>query len=371
MKNTEKQNITRNKKDSSAKKVLMVLILILVILIGLAIWILTRSKPEQGETNFDITLETEMDETIDENAKELNADRMDETIMAEDPDVMITQDNGWVHYLLLGVDVGDTETGDPTSYSNRRSDAMLVLSINEGEEKVILSSIPRDTLVYINGKGFDKLTHAYSYGGASLTVQTFEENFDIDISGYITVNFSAMIEIVDLLGGLTLTLTDREAEHMGTQYAAWGLSGGTQLLTGSEVLAYCRVRMIDSDYVRNDRQFTVLKTIYEKVKTMSVTKWGEMITSVYDDVYTDLILADCISLAGTVMNILENSELVNGKLVDSAHSTTPYLNNTSYVLVDDLEEIAIRWREEVLGIADYVPSERLTAISERMKLLVE
>lgn len=248
---------------------------------------------------------------------------------------------------------------------------MLVLSINETQRKVVLSSVPRDTMVYISGKGFDKLTHAHHYGGADLSVQTFEENFDIDLSGYVTVNFKAMTEIVDLLGGLTITLTEKEAAHMDSYYGAWGVKEGTQVLSGSEVLAYCRVRKIDSDFVRNERQFNVLKAIYEAVKEMPVTKYGELIRTIYDDVYTDLTVADCISLAGTVMNILEDSELVNGKLVDRQFCSTPYLNRTSYVMVDDLEQTVIRWREEYLGITDYVPSDRLKAISDQMKKLVE
>lgn len=362
----------RNKKTSVLKKILCILLVILAVLLGLAAWILTRSKPEkQVEPDFSIELEPETEETIDENAPELNSDRMDDSIVMGDTEEGLTQDDGWVHYLLLGIDIGEEENADPSTYENRRSDAMIVLSINETAEKVVLSSIPRDTLVYIEGRGkFDKLTHAYRYGKAPLTVQTFEDNFDIDISGYITVNFSAMVEIVDLLGGLTLTLTDKEAEHMGEQYAAWGLSGGTQLLTGSEVLAYCRIRKIDSDFVRNERQFSVLKTMYEKIKAMPITKYPEMISTVYDDIYTDLTLADCISLAGTIMDILEDSELINGKLVDRSHSTTPTLNKVSYVMVDDLEETVIRWREEVLGITDYVPSAKVTAISEKMKELI-
>jgi len=172
----------------------------------------------------------------------------------------LTQDEGWTHYLLLGVD------GETDSYKGKRSDAMIVMSVNSGEGRLVLSSVPRDTLVYIEGKGFDKLTHAYAYGGAKLTVKTFEENFDIDIQNYFTINFKAMRDMVDLIGGLELTLTDAEAKHMGDYYAAWGLSGGTQVLDGAEVLAYCRVRKIDSDYKRNDRQYRVLMAIYDEVK---------------------------------------------------------------------------------------------------------
>lgn len=365
------ENKNRRNHKSTMVKILVILLIILGVLTGIAAYILTRSKPEEPvERNFDIEPEDETVETIDETAPTLNEDKMGSTLAVTEEETEITTDAGWVHYLLLGIDIGK-EGADPTSYEKRRSDAMIVLSINEEDQEVILSSVPRDTLVYIQGRGFDKLTHAYHYGGADLTVETFEENFDMDIAGYITVNFSAMTKIVDTLGGITITLTDAEASHMGSQYAAWGLSGGTQVLNGSQALAYCRVRKIDSDYVRTDRQFKTLKAIYEKVKGASFTTYVSLITDIYPEVHTDLTLQDCISLAGTVLNILDSSELINAKLVDSQHSTTPYLNRVSYVMVDDLEETVIRWRENVLGISDYVPSASVSAISEELKHLVD
>lgn len=353
----------RRKKKNKALTVLLVLLAVLVVLLGLVAFILTRSKPEKDEgVDFDVTFGTEAgeeDETVDPDAVELDPDAVNSTLDAVDSE--LTNDEGWTHYLLLGVD------GESAGYKGKRSDAMIVMSVNNDDGQVVLSSIPRDTLVYIDGKGFDKLTHAYAYGGAALTVQTFEENFDIDISGYITVNFNAMVEVVDLLGGLTLTLTDAEAKHMGDYYAAWGLSGGTQTLSGSEVLAYCRVRKIDSDYVRNERQFNVLKQIYEKVKTMSVTKYTSLINAVYDDIFTDIQVKDLISLAGSLQSLLDGGELVNAKLVDTDNSHSGTINGVSYVLVNNLVDVVTGWREEALGITDYVPSQRVQQISTQLE----
>jgi LCP family protein required for cell wall assembly len=353
----------KKKKKNRALTVLIVLLIILAALVGIAIFILTRSKPEKDEgIDFNVTMEPETedeDETEDPDAVIIDSAVVDSTLDAVDN--VVTKDEGWIHYLLLGVD------GEAAGYKGKRSDAMIVMSVNETEGKVILSSIPRDTMVYIDGKGLDKLTHAYAYGGVALTIQTFEENFDIDIAGYVVVNFNAMVEVVDTLGGLTLTLTDAEAKHMGDYYAAWGLSGGTQLLSGKEVLAYCRVRKIDSDYVRNDRQFKVLKAIYDKVKTMSVTKYTSLISAVYDDIYTDIMVKDLISLAGNLMDIMDGGELVNKKLVDSDNSRSGRLNGVSYVLMDNLEDVVTAWREDALGITDYVPSERVKQISKLLQ----
>ena len=361
------KEVTKKKKKKKSKSVMIltVLLIILAVLIAVAAFILTRSKPEEYiDPNFDITLEDETDgESVPDDAPTIDESIANETIdLGNDPapEVVYEKDKGWIHYMLLGVD------GEKDSYSGKRSDAMIVLSVNKTEKRVVLSSVPRDTLVYIDGKGFDKLTHAYSYGGAALTVKTYEDNFDISIDSYITVNFASMEKIVDLLGGLTLTLTNAEAKHMGEYYAAWGLSGGTQKLNGKEVLAYCRVRKIDSDFKRTERQYKVLMEMYKAVKDMSPTKYGALISTCYDYINTDMIMADMIGLAGNLLGILESgAEIEHVSLVDSQYCKTGRLNGKSVVMVDDLVKTAERWRE-ALGIEEYEPSSRLKKISKQL-----
>lgn len=373
----ESQNGSRRKrrKQSQALKILLVLLTILLVLVVIVFFILTRSKPEKDEgVDFDISLEDEgddlpidpgdnetIDETADSTVTEIPEDLLDTKLEDTEDTVQLTKDEGWEHYLLLGVD------GEGSGYKGKRSDAMIVASINKEENKVSLSSIPRDVLVYIDGKGFDKLTHAYAYGGAALTVKTFAENFDIDISGYVTINFAGMVKLVDTLGGLTLTLTEAEAKNMSDYYAAWGVSSGTHVLSGKEVLAYCRVRKIDSDYKRNDRQFAVIQKIYEKAKTMSYTKYAKMITDMYDYVNTDLTVADLISLAQTALEVLDGGALVNNKLVDSTNSYAGSLHGTSYVMLNDLGQVVTDWRANALGIEGYVPNARVKQIAEQLR----
>ncbi len=355
---------TLRKQAAGKKMILGILLAVFAVLVLLAAWIWTHRRPDPSsgqEPDFDVTFPEEWDEEEETPAGERIP--IDEELAQENlekPESQeVTQDGGWEHYLLLGLD--DSE---------KRSDAMIVLSIERKEKRLVLSSVPRDTYVYIEGKGFDKLAHAYSYGGVDLTIQTFEENFDIDIKHYFTVTFTHLPEIVDLVGGVTLTLTDAEAKHMGDWYGAWGLGGGTQRLNGKEVLAYCRVRRIDSDYKRNDRQFKALMAVYEEVKNLSYDQYAALAKKAYDSVYSDMMLGDMLLLLKDVMEISKESEIENVKLVDAAHSTTPSLKNrydkySSYVVVDDLTQTAIRWRES-LGITDYTPSKRVQQISKQL-----
>lgn len=361
----EKTPVKRKKKVSNkSRNILIALLAILLVLILAVIFILTRTKPDPRsgqEPDFNVNFEEDdepgVDETIDPNAPTIDAAKAEESLAPID-DYELAKDEGWTHYLLLGV--------DGTSYKSGRSDAMIVLSVNKDDQRIVLSSIPRDTFVYVEGKGFSKLNGAYAYGGADLAVKTFEENFDIDIENYFVVNFDSLPKIVDLVGGVTLTLTDAEAHNMGEYYAAWGLSGGTQKLNGKEVLAYCRVRKIDSDYKRNDRQFNALMAIYDAVKNMSYDKYVGLAKIAYDEMYSDMMVANMLVLLKDVMDILDVSEVEHVKLVDSDHSTTGVVGSYgSIVMMDNLADTTVRWRE-ALGIEGYTPSSRVEQISKRL-----
>lgn len=371
-KETEIKKSKGRKKRSAAVITLIVLLCTLAVLIvaAVVVWNHTKPDPMSGQQpNFDNTWEeTEEgdelgeDETLDVNAPTVNESIMDETLPTVE-EITIPKDEGWTHYLLLGIDT--------TSYKSGRSDAMIVFSINREEKRLMLSSIPRDTLVYVDGKGFDKLTHAYNAGGADLTVKTFSDNFDIDVENYFIVNFQSLPEIVDQVGGVVLTLTDAEAAHMGKQYAAWGLSGGTQRLNGKEVLAYCRVRQIDSDYRRIERQYKALMAIYDEVKNLSYDKYIGLAKVAYESMYSDMKLGDMLLLVKDVMEIADASGIDHVKIVDGENSNTARLHVAadgkarSYVLVDDLMEVAAGWRTK-LGIEEYEPSSRLKQISEQL-----
>ena len=366
----------KGKKRKGAMITLVALLCTLVVLIVAAVlvWNHTKPDPMSGQKpDFDQTWEeTEEneilgeDETIDSNAPTVNESIMDETLPTVE-DIPIPKDAGWTHYLLLGI--------DGSSYKSGHSDAMLVFSIHEEKRELVLSSIPRDTLVYVEGKGFDKLTHAYNYGGAALTVKVFSDNFDIDVENYFVVNFQSLPKIVDQIGGVVLTLTDAEAKHMGDQYAAWGLSGGTQRLNGKEVLAYCRVRKIDSDYRRIERQYKALMAIYDEVRSLSYDKYIGLAKVAYESMYSDMKMGDMLLLVKDVMDIAKETDIRNIKIVDGDNSGTAGLRiaadgkSRSYVVVDDLEEVAVRWRQ-YLGIEGYEPSARVQQIGAQLDRIV-
>ena len=213
-----------------------------------------------------------------------------------------------VNILLLGVDF--LEDGQ------QRSDAMMIASV--GYNSVRLVSVLRDTLVEIPGYGEHKLNSAYSYGGAEMAMRVVNETFKLNITNYIVVDFSTMVDLVDAIGGVDVEVEDKELEHLN-KYAydtfkkinavnpeKYGhyinsqpyTQGGTLHLNGLFATGYSRIRLIDTDYKRTQRQRRVLAAILEQVKgsAMNPLMYARLYQVYRDSVQTNLSLAELISI---------------------------------------------------------------------------
>ena len=225
------------------------------------------------------------------------------------------QQENWWNILLLGTDNRDEQEG----YS--RTDSMIILSVNTETKEAKLTSLMRDTWVKIDGHGSAKLNAASVYGGPELTMQTIGSNFGLEISDYMLINITGMADVIDVLGGLEMDIT--EAERKAINKGLFDLSsrsgmekvessGENVLLNGNQAVAYSRIRMIDSDYVRTERQRTVLVKLAEKLKSeINMITIAGLITSLLPYVETSLGLSDLITLAsvGLQMDFASIQEL--------------------------------------------------------------
>lgn len=157
--------------------------------------------------------------------------------------------------LLLGVD---------SSNGIGRSDSIMIMTIDQTTKKIKLSSIMRDSYVHIEGRGMDKINHAYSFGGAKLALKTVNTNFQMNIKDFAVVNFSQLPKIVDSVDGVPMALTAKEAKHMGFSEGA-----KTYQLNGAQALRFSRIRSIDSDFARSNRQRKVLDAVLSKLLKLS------------------------------------------------------------------------------------------------------
>lgn len=147
-----------------------------------------------------------------------------------------------------------------------RSDAIILVSVNGNTGKIKLVSIARDSYVSVPGHYDTKINHAYAYGGPELAIQTLNENFGLDVTDYVTVNFDSLADIIDEMGGIDIEVSEAERQQIN----AYLLSGeplretGMVHLNGPQAVSYSRIRKIDSDSKRAERQRRVLTCLFEK-----------------------------------------------------------------------------------------------------------
>ena len=344
-------------------KVLTGLLAAALILVCAGIAVLNIRKPEpEGSVNFDLTFpETEPEGSLPEETHEMEEEDVKDYAQLEKT---VFSDLGYTHYLLLGVD------GDTPGYKGKRSDAGKILSVSKTRDRAVLTAIPRDTYVYIEGKGYDKLTHSYSYGQAPLIQETIEANFDIKIERYFTINFQGVRDMVDLVGGIPMTVTQAESDCMTYMFNTPGTTAGSQILSGDQALAFCRIRKIDSDLKRTERQYRVLAALFQKAKKIPVSKYPAMLGKIYDSMYTDATLGECLSLANTIMG-MDLDEIENHLLISDQDAKGRMLTNlkgtkTWYYVPYDLEGIMRNFRD-FLGVEGYEPSPRIVYLSNYLK----
>ena len=236
------------------------------------------------------------------------------------------------------------------------SDAIIILTIDRRDKnnpRVKLSSIARDTLVYVEGynsKGSKtKLTHAFDYGyrkaksadkadgkqdyteadykreGAKVAIKTINYNFQMNVTEYMYVNFVEFMDIIDYVGGVTINVQQRELNELNKHVRAMEKEcgrdlnlvkkAGEQTLDGGQALAYSRIRKIDSDLKRANRQRDVLKALFDKVKQTPVNKLPDVISKMLSLCHTTLTADEILEL-GT-WAVTNNPEIINYTLPDT------------------------------------------------------
>lgn len=201
-----------------------------------------------------------------------HASDLTESEVAVTPDLPPVQEVR--NIALFGVDQDSGSVG--------RSDAMIILSIDRANNKIKMISLSRDSLVPIEGHGEEKLTHAWAYGQAKLAIKTINQNFGMNITDYVYVNFEEMVEVIDYIGGVYLDVDAAEMELINYNHAVIQRfydetvsplpEPGYQLLYGGQALQYARDRTNGGDTTRTARQREVLTAMYQRVKEQPLSK---------------------------------------------------------------------------------------------------
>lgn len=329
-----------NKRKRKKHTKLILLIELVLILIAIAVGIIVLLYSKINKPDWD-------DGKVYTN--ELNDDNM----------------SRYINIALFGV---DSRANDLTK--NTRSDSIMIASINKYTNKIKLLSLYRDTYVFIPEHGYTKLNHAYAYGGPKLAIETINRNFDMNITDYITVNFSALTDVIDALGGVTINVTSEELNEVN-RYAKdvaringreWTKieKAGEQTLTGVQATGYSRVRYLKGgDYARAGRQRTVIDAIIKKARHSGPKKLYNAANCFLPQIATSLSGTEFARLISFFP--LYNIESQDGFPFDKTNKT---INKAAVVVCNTLPSNVKKLHEYLFETKDYNPSQTVVKISK-------
>lgn len=236
-----------------------------------------------------------------------------------------------------------------------RSDAILIASINGKTGQIKLISIARDTYVPVPGYYDTKINHAYAYGGPELAIQTLNENFDMDITDYVTVNFDSLAEVIDEMGGVMVDVTEAERQQVN----AYLLSGaplqetGYVNLNGPQAVSYSRIRKIDSDTMRASRQREVLASLFEKAKEINPLEYPAYVRKFAPMVETSLSNEEILKIASVGLKDLTLEQ--GGFPNDYIASTGQTIGSVWYYVYDlaQAKDMLHQWIYEDIPFEQY------------------
>ena len=281
---------------------------------------------------------------------------------------------GYTNIALFGNDSrGEAgEDGGPA-----RSDTIIIASMNNETKEVKLVSVYRDTMLEQEGQHYDKANVAYAQGGPEEAVSMLNRNLDLDIQDYVSVNFLALADVVDLLGGVDMDLTYEEVVHMNNYCVETSeVTGkdyeriepeeaGTYHLNGVQAVSYARIRYTSGgDFTRTERQRLLIEKVAEKAKDAGIVKINEIIDEVLPEVSTSLSASEILQMAVGVFDYSLGD--TQGFPIDAATPESVPGYSGSYVVPVGLENNVIQLHEFLFPDEEYTPTENLTSISDNI-----
>ncbi len=333
------------KKNKGLKIFLRVLIVIIVIILGIAIagYSFVHSKLSKMKTEY-----------IDKTAIGISEEAKDSL-------------KGYRNIALLGIDSRADDYG-----TGNRSDCIIIASINEKTKEVKLLSVYRDTYVYVTENGnkkLDKITHAYSYGGAQNTLKSLNEALDLNITEYVTVNFDAVIAAVNALNGVEIDITSEELKFINDYIDATSQSSGVksshlskagrQTVDGVQAVAYSRIRYTaGGDYKRTERMRTVVTAMAKKAKTLNIGQLNKLADEILPRVSKNIENNDIIALIPSALSF-DITESLGWPYNVKGITTTAW-----YGVPVTLESNVIKLHKELFGQEDYKVSETVKEMND-------
>lgn len=317
---------TGRKKSNGLAKAIIITIAILLLILAMALVYLGIIYSKLGQLSYekevvasvDVPMEDEDEEIEDipDNAPTFVAPTA--TVYASPtPTLMPEISEEVTNILVLGCD-----TRQQGVYSDARSDVNIILTIDKKNGAVKITSLMRDILVYYPEKDdYQRLNYALRfYDDPQRVVETVERSFGIEIDNYMVTDFWGMASLIDIFGGVSVYATSAEIENVND--ILWNLNEiygakdlrqdfylgetGNVVLTGRQAVAYMRVRKVGADYERVERQYEVLNSLKENIKTMNFFEINKVIQQLPDLLVTDMTQMEILNTVGTLYKLRES-----------------------------------------------------------------
>ena len=258
------------------------------------------------------------------------------------------------------------------------SDMIMIVSINNETKKIKVVSVYRDTLLLFGEDGdmdFEKATHAYNKGGGEWSVRMLNDNFDLNITDYVAVNFDAVYSAVDAVGGVDIDISSREQKDINRYIEELNRINGTNSsyiyntgvihLDGIQATAYGRLREIDSDYARTERQREVMMELFNSVKGTSVSNLKKLVDTLAPKILTTLSNSEILDMALDVANydIVDTT----GFPLEFKGGSHPTHSRKGWVVMPDNLTLSVKQLHKYLfEDENYEPSKTVKGISEKL-----
>lgn len=318
--------MSKNKKRGIKRAISIIVCIVLVLVLTAVGFLIIFGNAFLNRINrFDQNGQTLSDEQLESILKETDAldptfsgpiiDNTDTELPDNAVDVIPNNDDK-INILLIGQ---DRRSGNV----RQRSDAMILCTVNKKEKTITMTSFLRDTWVRIPGYYDERLNVPYAIrgGGFKLLDDTLEYNFGVRVDYNIEVDFSGFKGAIDKVGGVTVKLTNAEANYLNKQNEKWALTAGENLLDGSQALTYSRIRALDNDIVRSSRQRNVLNALIEKAKTLGLTELYHLTEELLPLLTTDMSNSEILKFVVELVAVLPELKIVSQRIpADNAYA---------------------------------------------------
>ena len=337
----------QEKKKHGARNAVIIIVCVLIALCGAGYYAATSVLGRMNRVNPD---EFDYVKPEDETFETTHPDAAAEGVEKRDADSVVwdkvdaLDGKHVINILLIGQDRREGE-------SRARSDTMILVSVNTERKSISLVSLMRDLYVQIPGYSDNRINAAYQWGGMELLDETVLENFGVEVDGNVEADFEQFETIIDILGGVDVEMSKGEAEYMKYVMESGDVQEGENHLSGKQALDFARMRGLDDDFHRTERQRRLLTRLAQKLQSASAQQLLDLVNEVLPHVSTDMSSTQMLGYAASAIQVyLSGAEIATGRIPAEGMYSDAEIRGMQ-VLVPNLEKCQSYLSELIYGAA--------------------